>query len=420
MTQTFRALNFKGVVEMEAQPDGSLLVVGGKNGQGKSSFIDAISELFDPKGARLTPKPIREGADGETIAEFVDDELDVRIVRKWKKDDSGTLEVWTLDGAKRGKPGEYVRALTGGVVFDPSEFVGLAEKDQRSRLLRVVDLPFDLEDMLSRRAGRIETRRDANAYVKRLATRLAAHEVPAEDAPTEEVSAGDIFEQIQAVHSENQKIEEARAAVIARDAERERVEDEIEAIAKRMAELAEKSEALAASIPPETLALSCVERATTDALEEQLAEVDAVNSKVREAQAWRQLKSELEVAEASAAAEQTALDAIDQKMADGLSAAVWPVPGLSVTDAEVTLHGVPFRQVNTSMQNEVAFMIATHGDADLRIVICKNGDVFDGAAVERIRAIAEERDFTVLMERGRPDYDSDVRVLTVVEGRFAA
>lgn len=99
MSQTFSVENFKGVREITLSPEGSLVVIAGGNGAGKSSFIDAFVELFDPKGTRLTPKPIREGED-EARAEFTDTDLGVRIVRTWRKNDAGKLEVFALDGAK--------------------------------------------------------------------------------------------------------------------------------------------------------------------------------------------------------------------------------------------------------------------------------------------------------------------------------
>lgn len=141
MAQTFTVQDYKGVKEITLSPTGRLVVIAGSNGAGKSSFIDAIAELFDPKGTKLTPNPIREGAD-EARAEYVDDELGLRITRVWKRNGTaGTLSVEALDGARYQKPAEVVAGLLGGAIFDPVAFLNLDEKKQREALLAKVTLP---------------------------------------------------------------------------------------------------------------------------------------------------------------------------------------------------------------------------------------------------------------------------------------
>ncbi|WP_198517736.1 ATP-binding protein [Microbacterium lacus] len=100
MTKTFTVRGYKGVKEITLSPAGSLVLIAGANGAGKSSFIDAFVELFDPKGTRLTPMPIHDGED-EARAEYTDTELGIRVVRTWRKNDAGKLEVFALGARVR-------------------------------------------------------------------------------------------------------------------------------------------------------------------------------------------------------------------------------------------------------------------------------------------------------------------------------
>ena len=69
----------------------------------------------------------------------------------------------------------------------------------------------------------------------------------------------------------------------------------------------------------------------------------------------------------------------------------------------VTFDGVPFTQVNSAMRRRVAFAIATAGDPKLRLVIIKDGDLLDADSLAAIRELADERGYTVLVERDRDE-----------------
>jgi len=58
----FSAENIKRLVAVEIEPDGSVVVISGSNGAGKSSCLDAIwLALGGGPAARETPRPIRDG-----------------------------------------------------------------------------------------------------------------------------------------------------------------------------------------------------------------------------------------------------------------------------------------------------------------------------------------------------------------------
>lgn len=410
--QTFTVRDYKGVREISLSPSGRLVVVAGANGAGKSSFIDAITELFDPKGTKLTPVPIRDGAD-EARAEYVDEDLQLRISRVWRKNGTpGTLSVEALDGAKYSKPADVVAGLLGGAIFDPVAFLNLSERDQRDALLAKVELPFDL-DALARHKASIEERRlNAGREVKRLEGALASLPKPAPGVPNEEVSAQDILKGIEAAQGVNQRISSARDAYRAAADLVGDLDKQIEDLQRRREEAADRQEAAWSALnglPGDFVNL--------DPLRELLAGVDETNRAVRAARQWFQISGELQSADAERAQAEQDLHAIARKKADGLAAATFPIDGLSVDDSGVTFRGVPFSQVNSAMRRRVAFAIATAGEPKLRLVIVKDGDLLDADSLAAISALAEERGFTVLVERDR---DESRRIgFTVRDGAIA-
>lgn len=387
MSQTFTVENFKGVREITLSPEGSLVVIAGGNGAGKSSFIDAFVELFDPKGTRLTPKPIRDGED-EARAEFVDTDLNIRVVRTWKKNDAGRLEVFALDGAKYSKPAEVVAKLTGGLIFDPVAFLNLDEKRQRDALLAKVGLPFDIDEVAREKAGAEGRRLDAGRDVKRLEGALASLPSPAPGTPTEEVSSAQIAAKLEEARAHNRDVERTRLAQ--RDAE-----EEIARLEARLVELRAHVE----DIAPRAAQRLVDEQPLLD----ELGSVDEVNRQVRAAQERARVAEELSRARAAHEAAQADLDAVEAKKSAGLAAASFPVDGLSVDESGVTFEGIPFAQVNSAMRRRIAFAIATAGEPELRLVIVKDGDLLDAESLEGIRDIAARRGYTALVERDRDE-----------------
>lgn len=395
MTQTFSVENFKGVREISLSPSGSLVVIAGGNGAGKSSFIDAFVELFDPKGTRLTPKPIRDGED-EARAEFTDTDLGVRIVRTWKKQDAGRLEVFALDGAKYSKPADVVASLTGGLIFDPVAFLNLDERKQRDALLAKVNLPFDVDALAREKAGAEERRLEAGRDVRRLQGALASMPNPL-DAPAEEVSGAAVLAEIEAA----QDLQRHRERVMS---ELDDAAEDVASLTARIAKLTEELEEASAQVKTLTEARDALPAPVDiEPLREKLAAVDETNAAVRARREYAKVADECAAAETAQAAANRDLDAIEKRKRDGLAAATFPVDGLSVDENGVTFDGVPFTQVNSAMRRRVAFAIATAGDPKLRLVIVKDGDLLDADSLAAIRELADERGYTALVERDRDE-----------------
>ncbi|KSU52863.1 ATP-binding protein [Microbacterium enclense] len=407
MSQTFTVENFKGVREITLSPEGSLVVIAGGNGAGKSSFIDAFVELFDPKGTRLTPKPIRDGED-EARAEFIDTDLDIRVVRTWKKNDAGRLEVFALDGAKYGKPAEVVARLTGGLIFDPVAFLNLDEKKQRDALLSKVALPFDLDEVAREKAGAESRRLEAGRDVKRLEGALASIPKPAPGTPAEEVSSQAILDEIDAAQHAQRHRERVERVYQDLAGELHDLESELAGLQRRLDDT--RAQKAAAYKAREALPTPV----DVAPLRGRLADVEQTNAAVRAGRDHARVAAELAAARSAHDAAQADIDAVETKKAAGLAAASFPVAGLSVDESGVTFEGIPFAQVNSAMRRRIAFAIATAGDPQLRLVIVKDGDLLDAESLESIRALAAERGYTALIERDRDE--SRQIGFTIVDG----
>lgn len=422
--QTFKIENYKGIRgTVEVSTDGGSVVVTGKNAAGKSSFIDGIVELFDARGVRLTPKPINEGAE-EAKAEFTDTELDVKITREWKRGKDGkptsTLSVRALDGAKHAKPADVIAGLTGGIIFDPSRFLLLDPKPQRDMLLRKVELPFDLDALEGRERAAEDERLKRGQAARAAEGAVTNADRPAPGTPDKPVSTADLVAKLEAArrnNSDKQRSGDLHAELIKQAAV---FDTRIAALRQQITELeAEQVEVYRRADEAKATDESLTIIDTTD-LEGAVQNVDEVNRNVQLGQIFRELEAEAEHKRKQWEEADALVKNIQHQKAEGLKQAVFPHPALSVSDDGVLYDGVPFAQANTASRNKAAFAIATAGSPDLRLVIVKEGDLLDEESLAEIDALAAERGYTVLIERGRPDTgDLIATFVEMVDGQAA-
>ena len=132
------AQNVKRLKAIEIRPDGNLVVIGGKNGAGKSSVLDSIAYVLGGKDA-IPSQPVRKGEKKATVV----CELDNLIVKRTiTATGGGTLTVENKEGAVFKSPQAMLDALCGELTFDPLEFSRMSARKQAETLKGLVGLDF--------------------------------------------------------------------------------------------------------------------------------------------------------------------------------------------------------------------------------------------------------------------------------------
>ena len=140
------AENVKRLHAVDITPQGNVVEITGKNGQGKSSVLDAIAMALGG-GAEMPTLPIRKG---EAKAKIVLDLGDLKVTRTVTESGS-TLIVETPEGARFQSPQTILDKLTGKITFDPLAFIRL-KRDEQGKILRdLVGLDFTQADYDRRR-----------------------------------------------------------------------------------------------------------------------------------------------------------------------------------------------------------------------------------------------------------------------------
>jgi flagellar biosynthesis chaperone FliJ len=400
MTKIVRleSTNYKRLkaVEIAPDPDGNLVIVAGKNGQGKTSILDSISAALGGVNGKTTPKPIR---DGEDRAEIVLETEELVVTRRFTASGS-TLTVKSLDGAVYPKGQAKLDDMLGKLSLDPLAFTQLSDRDQLATLLALVDLPFDPDKLAAERKDVFEQRTDANRQVKELTARAAEYAARPADLPEEEVSVSQLLNEYREGQDLNRKIADADQAVTNWTRQVEALKAELE---RAQIELDNASDYSAKAPEPVDL----------EAIQVKIDNADQINSAIRHHKAGEKVRADLTIAEQEAAELTAAIEAIDKQKADGLAAAVFPVDDLGFDDSGVTYNGVPFKQASGAEQLRVSLAMAIALNPKLRVIRIADGSLLDSDNLALVEAVARENDFQVWIEMVG---DGDGRGIVIEDG----
>ena len=389
----FEVENVKRVkaVALEPAKDG-LTVIGGRNGQGKTSVLDAIAWALG--GDRKRPSDAkREGAAGDPRLKVV---LDNGIVVE-RKGKNGALKVTDPSGAKGGQ--KLLDAFVGQLALDLPRFLAMRDSEKADALLQIIGVGDELA-ALEREESSLYEQRKAIGQVARQ-KRGAAEELPGyPDAPEDEVSASDLAAQLQGVldhNAEMRRIREAAETAKARLA----ATQEARAIAQRrlddLRRQVEEAEGDVTRLSDECVAQegraeqakkaakAAVDEPTT-AIEAAIAEVDEVNARVRA----NRVKAEAEAAASELESQYSDMtDRVEDVRARKLAllqGAKLPLPGLGIEANELTYGGRKWDCMSGSEQLRVATAIVRAMKPECGFVLVDKTEQMD---VETLREFAE-------------------------------
>lgn len=386
MTKIVRleAENIKRLKAVAIEPgDDPVVVISGRNAAGKSSVLDAIAlALAGGEATKLTTRPIR---DGETSAHVTLDLGDFTVTRTWEEGKPSVLKVMSKDGARYGKPQNFLNEKLGALSFDPLTFTTMEPKKQLATLLALVDLPFDPAEVAARRLGIYEERTEVGRRVKVLQGALDGVDRPSGAIPVETSAAEAV---------------DAYAAAQGQHVEYQALWDRTDAAAKELAELEARAEALKATLVSfNRQMLKMGDLPDLDALKASLDTVEERNEGIRaqkvDAERWGLLDANVAHYKKLTAA----LDQLDADKGNALSEAKMPIDGLAFDEEGVTYQGLPFAQASAAEQLRVSLAMALAMNPDIRVVRITDGSLLDGANMELVAKMAAEAGAQVWLER---------------------
>lgn len=417
------AENLKRLHAVEVAPDGSIIEVTGRNGNGKTSLLDAI--VLALGGGTMPKAPIRKG---ETEAHIEIDLGDLVVIRTFKLRDDGTilntLVVKNADGAKYSSGQAILDTLIGRLAFDPLEFTRLPAKAQFDTLKQFVT-DFDFEENAKARKTAFDTRTDVNRDLKNTKSQVAGFSIP-DDTPDEEINIDALTAELEAVGTHNTDVETRKAnrARVADEAVRFRAEAEsLETQAQDYERLAaqarEKAAEFVAKADDNDRRLAAAGELPTpkDASEirAKIERANIVNASVRDKRRMDALIVDANKLEQTATGLTNEIERLDAEKATAIASAKMPIDGIGFADDYITLNDLPFDQASGAEQLRASIAIAIASNPKLRVLVVKDGALLDDDSMKIVAEMAEANDVQVWVE----SVDSDrPGALVIEDGRL--
>lgn len=384
--------NIKRIRAVTITPNGNTVIIGGDNGQGKTSAIDSIAMALG--GGKLIPdQPVRRG---QKHARIEVDLGDLIVERRFTTKGS-TLSVMPKDGREPFKsPQGVLDKLVGKLSFDPLEFVTMKPDAQLKTLKDLVGL--DLSDLDAKRKSLYDDRYLVNAEVKTLEGQLDGLREH-QDAPDDLISVDGLLEKIEAAERNNTHGADIQSQIQQQREAAQRCEDEIARLRTRALELKAEKTGHDGTIATLQKEMGAFEPQDTEALKEQIRTADEQNRKFRENESRTTLTKLMRKKNAESLNLTNKIEDVDGEKEQRLAEAEFPVKGLSFSETGVLLNGLPFDQASSAEQLKVSIAMGIAMNPKLKVLLIRDGSLLDDQSLATVAEMAEEHDAQVWIER---------------------
>lgn len=377
-------------VKMEPTANG-LTIIGGNNGQGKTSVLDSIAWALG--GNKF--KPSQAQREGSAIPPNLHIVMSNGLIveRKGKNSD---LKVIDPDGNKAGQ--NLLDSFIDELALNLPKFMQQSSREKASTLLQIIGVGEQLV-LLEKEEQDTYNRRHAIGQIADQKEKFAKEQEYYPDAPKDLVSASDLIKEQQEIlarNGENQRKRENLASI-------QRLhEDATKNVERLKLELSEAETKLANAIQDLVTANKSVENLvdeSTAELEKSITEIDEINRKVRanldkdkaeeDARGYRAEYEELT----------EALTDVRKRKAALLDSADLPLAGLSVEDGELIYNGFKWDNMSGSDQLKVATAIVRKLNSNCGFVLLDKLEQMDQESLKEFGAWLEAEGLQAIATR---------------------
>ena len=431
------AENFKKIRVVEITPKGKMIQITGKNGQGKTSVLDAIWAALE--GAKAMPeKPVRKGAERARIKL---DLGDLVVTRTIAAGGTSTLVVENKTGVKLSSPQSVLDKLLGDLSFDPCAFIEMKPKQQIEELRKVAKISYDVDAAAAANKADYDERTAVNRDVERLKIEVASITVQ-EGLPKDKVDEAPILAELSEVDKKNAQAREAEHAKALKLAQVDRhkrdhsqtqeeidqLEEKATSIEKLIAESKKQLEETREQISGLEKAkkgisnlIIHVQRDYDATPAPTFVEVSEVSAKLQQAQLVNReiekrsrrdaLQAQLNEKRRQADQLTRAIEDREEKKRAAVREAKMPIEGLTFDEEQVLYNGIPIEQLGEGEQIRISASIAMAANPELRVIRIMRGESMDEDALAILAMMAEQNDFQIWMAR----VDSSGKVGIIME-----
>lgn len=377
--------NTKRVKAVALTPaENGLTVIGGGNGQGKTSILDAIAWALG--GDRY--RPSNAAREGSVLPPYIKITMSDGLIVE-RKGKNSALTVTDPSGRKAGQ--QLLNEFVSELALNLPKFMQASDKEKADTLLKIIGVGDQLK---------ILQKQEDDAYQRRRTIGQIANQKEAfvksmpyyTDAPAEMISALDLIrrqQEILAKNGENQRLRQNRDKLLA---ERHLAAQQLQAISDRYDQLCKECEIAERSAQD-------LEDESTEEIERELEQIEDINRKVRAnldhdkaeedgkqyVQQYNQLTAQI--------------DDIRKKKRALLDNAPLPLPGLSVEDGALVYNGKRWDCLSSSEQMRVGTAIVRQLNPKCEFILLDKLEQMDRKTLEEFGAWLEEEGLQAIATR---------------------
>lgn len=403
----FMVRHVLGVEECEVNMEGHhLFLVGGRNGSGKTSAIQALRMALGGRREMDWPDvPLKDGKSSGMVEidlsgdEEMQDAKGFKVQLHFHRRRGGKIaeELVLLDstGDPAPEPRKLLKSLFEFRAFDPLSFDRAKPKEQAEMIRKLLRLDFTAID--KKRAEAYAERTVVNRDLKAAESRRDAIKYPP-NTPNAKVSVAALVAEKEAAVKANQAVDDLVQRADNAAAEVGRLEDAEKKLLEQLAKLRDaksEQEALAARLKAEADAAVKVD---VSSIQERIEQADSVNAAVEAKAQAQQLDHEIHRLSRESDRHSKVIEEVDAEKQHRLETAEWPLPGMSLDENGVLVDGLPLEQVNTARRTKLSTLIGMQLNPKLRLLMCEHGNDLDMESLKELDAICKEHDFQMLLE----------------------
>lgn len=377
--------NVKRVKAVALEPaENGLTVIGGKNGQGKTSVLDAIAWTIG--GEKYRPSAAQR--DGSVLPP------DLRVtfsngVTAIRKGNKGALTVTDETGKKSGQ--RLLDAFVEQFALNVPKFMEANDRDKASTLLRILGIEDKLDALDRHEKALYDTRTEVGRLAQQRQNAADTMDYYA-DAPEEPVSISELLARLQAAQTTNRENADKRRNV-------ENLSAKVTALKTQAKEITAALESAMEDLSNAIMVAEELHDVDVDAISDEINSADQTNRMVE-----NNRRRDALVAEADEMnAQYTDLTIqIEQLRADRkalLDGADLPLAGLGVEGGVLTMNGKPWDCMSGSEQLRAATAIVSRLNPDCGFVLLDKLEQMDTDTLAEFSAWLEERGMQAIATR---------------------
>jgi len=353
MSVKINSLEFENVKRIKAvaltPAQNGLTVIGGKNGQGKTSVLDTLAWVLGGESY----KPSEATRQGSVIPPDLKVKLSNGLIVE-RKGKNSTLKVTDPSGSKGGQ--QILNQFVEQLAINLPKFLNQSSKEKANTLLKIIGVGDKLYELENKEKS-IYDQRTAIGRIADQKKKFASEMTTYEGVPLEPLSATELIKQQQEILLKNAENQQKRDKCFALQAERNRLAEKVNML---KAELEKHHNLLITAEKDMMIAFKSAEELqdeSTEELKKNITDIDEINIKIRANldKEKAELDAEDYIKQYNLMSGQ--IEQLREEKMMLLKNANLPLPGLSVEDGELTYNGFKWDAMSGAEQLKVSTAI---------------------------------------------------------------